>query len=112
MTNFQRMWLNLLNNMSLTKENKMAVGGYSLPADFQCISLNFLASLEDLSFEERIEKIYTHITGKTLPQNAFSNLEEADFPASVASIDQGLSVLELFDGKNANYTDYFVLGDS
>ena len=90
----------------------MAVGGYSLPADFQCISLNFLASLEDLSFEERIEKIYTHITGKTLPQNAFSNLEEADFPASVASIDQGLSVLELFDGKNANYTDYFVLGDS
>ena len=97
--------------MSSTKENKMAVGGYSLPADFQCVSPAFLTSLEDLSYEDRIERIYRHITGKNLPENAFSRLDGAEFPASVASIDQGLSVLELFDGKNANYTDYFVEGD-
>lgn len=112
MMNFQLTLLSLLNNMSLTKENKMAVGGYSLPADFQCVTTQFLSSLEECSYEERIERIYTHITGKNLPQNAFANLEGAEFPASVASIDQGLSVLELFDGKNANYTDYIVNGDS
>lgn len=112
MMNFQLTLLSLLNNMSLTKENKMAVGGYSLPADFQCVTTQFLSSLEECSYEERVERIYTHITGKNLPQNAFANLEGAEFPASVASIDQGLSVLELFDGKNANYTDYIVNGDS
>ncbi len=111
MKNFPLTLLSLLNNMDLTKENEIGVGGYGLPADFQCITPAFLSSIENLSYEERISTVYRYITGKELPENAFLNLENADFPASVASIDQGLSVLELNDGKNANYTDYIVNGD-
>ena len=111
MKNFLSTLLSLLNNMDLTKENKVGVGGYGLPADFQCITPSFLSSIEDLSYEERISTIYHYITGNDLPKNAFSNLNNAEFPASVASIDQGLSALELNDGENANYTDYIVNGD-
>ena len=94
--------------MSISKERNIEVGGYSLPADFQCISKAFLSSLQDMAYADRIKAIYKEILGFELPRNAFSNLEDAEFPASVVSIDEGLAVLELFDGKNANYTDYIV----
>ena len=94
--------------MDLLKERNIGVGGYSLPADFQCITTAFLSSLQDMAYFDRIKVIYKHILGAELPKNAFSNLEDAEFPASVVSIDQGLAVLELFDGLSANYTDYIV----
>ena len=94
--------------MDLQKERNIGVGGYSLPADFQCINTAFLSSLQDMAYFDRIRVIYKHILGAELPKNAFSNLEDAEFPASVVSIDQGLAVLELFDGLSANYTDYIV----
>lgn len=110
MKNFPNTWLNSLNNMDLTKERNIAIGGYSLPADFTLITPSMLSSLQDLSYEERIQTLYKCLSGNELPENAFSNLSNVNFPASVVSIDQGLSVLELFDGINANYTDYLVKG--
>ncbi len=96
--------------MDLTKERNIAIGGYNLPADFTCITPNFLSSLQDLSYEDRIKTIYKHLTKSELSSSAFIKVSNASFPASVTFIDQGLAVLELFDGNNANYTDYIVQG--
>ena len=92
--------------MDLQKEQNIKVGGYYLPADFQCITLDFLSSLENLSFEDRISSIFTKIFGENLPNGVFDALKNSEFPASVISIDQGLAVLELFDGSSASYIDY------
>lgn len=108
MKNFPLTLLNLFNSMNVSKERNIEVGGYSLPADFQCITTAFLSSLQDMAYTDRIKAIYKKILGVELPKNSFSNLEDAEFPASVVSIDQGLAVLELFDGASANYTDYIV----
>ena len=99
MKNFPNTWLNSLNNMDLTKERNIAIGGYNLPADFTCITPKFLSSLYDLSYEDRIKTIYKHLTKTELSSSAFINVSNASFPASVMNIDQGLAVLELFDGK-------------
>ncbi len=92
--------------MDINKQKDIKVGGYNLPADFQCITLRYLTSLTDLSFEERISSIYVNIFGENLPDNLFGALKNAEFPASVVSVDQGLAVLELFDGDSASYIDY------
>ena len=92
--------------MDLQKEQNIKVGGYYLPADFQCITLDFLSSLENLSFEDRISSIFTKIFGENLANGVFDALKNSEFPASVISIDQGLAVLELFDGSSASYIDY------
>ena len=83
------------------------IGGYKLPADFQCLTNDLLYSLIDLSFVDRIEKLYNHVTNKILHKNVFESLKTATMPASVVSVDDGFSVLELFDGNTANYQDYF-----
>ena len=82
------------------------IGGYSLPADFQCVDNDFLSSLLPLTFVQRANAIFTHFTGKTLSDNAFDCFEDKDFLASVISVDDGLNILELFDGKNLSYEDY------
>ena len=104
----------LLTEMGI-KDNKTLnakIGGYKLPADFKCLNLKFLTELYDLSFEERITSIYNFVLGKNLSNEAFSSINESDFPASVLSVDDGISVLELFDGKSCNYSDYFLGADT
>lgn len=88
------------------KITKAKIGWYNLPADFQCLDLNYLDSLKDKSFEDRIIDLYSRFTGKILPQNAFENLIDCEFPASVISVDDTICALELYDGKTLNYNDY------
>ena len=91
--------------MNSQKEN-IKVGGYDLPADFQCITLDYLKTLTDLGFEDRISSLYNRFTGEDLPKNTLSAVANSEFPASVVDVDQGLAVLELFDGDSASYVDY------
>ena len=83
------------------------IGGYNLPADFHYVTIEFLKSLVDLSFEDRINKICAKISKNADFKCSFSSVENAEFPASVVSLDDTVSVLELFDGESANYIDYF-----
>ena len=87
-------------------KNDIKIGGYTIPADFKCLNLNFLKDLEEKSFEDRTSCIYNFILGKNLPCNAFDKLDLDNFPASVISVDDGLSVLELFGKTSCNFTDY------
>ncbi len=89
------------------KATKAKIGWYNLPADFKYLDIKYLQSLKDKSFEDRICDLYNRFTGKNLSKIAFSNVSESEFPASVISVDDTISVLELFDGNNANYKDYF-----
>lgn len=97
-----------MKNVFLT-DNK--IGGYKLPADFQCLTNTFLNQLIDCSFEDRISKIYSKISGNAF-NGSLNALKQAKFPASVVCVDDTFSILELFDGLNANYTDYFYGFDS
>lgn len=89
------------------KTTKAKIGWYNLPADFQCLDIKYLDELKDKTFEERIIGLYHRFTGKTLTLDAFSKIKNSEFPASVVSVDDTICALELFDGENLNYKDYF-----
>lgn len=91
---------------------KTDIGGYDLPADFPCLNASFLKSLEDLEFIDRVKAIFKFFTNTTLQNSDFSNIEDAEFPASIVNVDESLAVLELFDGVNANYLDYIFSGEN
>lgn len=93
-----------MKNNSLIK-NK--IGGYKLPADFKCLTMDFLSDLSDCSFEERILKIFAKISNNECFNGSFDSVQNAEFPLSVVPVDNTVSVLELFDGKSLNYEDYF-----
>jgi hypothetical protein len=82
------------------------IGGYQLPADFQCLNLKFLKELSDLSFEDRIKSIYAFVFGNDLIDGNFSSIKDCEYPASVYGVDDNVSVLELFDGESCCYNDY------
>lgn len=82
------------------------IGGYKLPADFKCLSLDFLKSLTDLSFQERIVSIYQFVLNKTIPETFFESIDLAEYPANVYGVDDEISVLELFDGNTLTFLDY------
>jgi hypothetical protein len=87
-------------------KNEIQVGRYKIPADFKCLNVEFLTSLLPLDFFERVEKVYTFLSGKALPEFAFSNLLEVEFPASFCVLDDDFIAVELNDGNNLAYTDY------
>lgn len=89
------------------KTTKAKIGWYNLPADFQCLDIKYLDELKDKTFEERIIGLYHRFTGKTLTLDAFAKVKVSEFPASVVSVDDTICALELFDGENLNYKDYF-----
>lgn len=93
--------------MKIKLTNNKQIGGYNLPADFQCLTLDFLRSIGELSFKERISSLYNFVTGKNLNNSVFDGLYDTEFFANVLSIDEGLALLELIDGKKGNYEDYF-----
>ncbi len=92
--------------VSLDKTLNAEIGGYKLPADFKCLSLNFLKSLVDISFEKRIISIYKTVLNKDIDNSYFSSISSSEFPASVYGVDDCVSVLELFDGNSLSYADY------
>lgn len=93
--------------MSSNNKTTMAkIGWYNLPADFQCLDVDYLEGLKDKDFEERINELYYRFTGKSLNSDAFSRIY-SEYPATVVSVDDTICALELFDGKTANYKDYF-----
>lgn len=98
-----------MNRVKFTKNTE--IGGYKLPADFPYITQEFLSSLTDLSFEQRVEKIVKAFSGVDLDSEAFSKIENAEFPATVVTLDESLAILELFDGNTLSYTDY-IIGDT
>ncbi len=97
--------------MSFKSNENTKIGGYELPADFPYITNEFISSLIDLSFEERINKIYSFISKNSANSFSFEDIKNADFPSSIISVDIGLAVLELNDGKGLNYNDYLGNGD-
>ncbi len=82
------------------------IGGYKLPADFKCLSLEFLKSLTDLSFQDRIASIYQFVFNKTISETFFESVDFAEYPANVYGVDDEISVLELFDGNTLTFLDY------
>ncbi|MBO7215157.1 MAG: hypothetical protein J6V66_06670 [Clostridia bacterium] len=82
------------------------IGGYKLPADFKCLNTNFLGSLEDLSFAERLASIYKFVLGKNLPNGLVERFDSDEFLANVLSVDDKISVLELFGGETCSYNDF------
>ncbi|MBR5438824.1 MAG: hypothetical protein IKV61_01205 [Clostridia bacterium] len=82
------------------------IGGSFLPADFPYFTEAFISKLCESDFCERITLVYEAVSNRKLSQQAFKNLENAQYPASVVSVDDGLNLIELFDGSNAEYGDY------
>ena len=97
--------------MMLENNENIKFGRYKLPAEFPYLTREFITSLSDLTFQERIEKIYFFLSGKKLDETAFSKLDNAEFPLSLVTVDHGLAVLELNDGYSANYIDYIFVND-
>lgn len=91
----------------LFKEN-LEIGGYKLPTDFVCIDNALLNRVKDLDFYSGYKVIFEHLSSSTLPNNALDNLNGLDFPLSLVTFDENLSAVEMFDGKNAVYTDYIL----
>lgn len=87
-------------------KNDIKIGGYTIPADFKCLSLEFLSGLLDLEFNDRVKLVYKHFTGNELTDTAFSNLINAEYPATANVLSDNLVVIELFDGKTLSYEDY------
>ena len=82
------------------------IGGSFLPADFPYFDGVFISSLLDLDFYGRIVAVYEGITKRKLDKKNFEGIKNAQYPASVVSVDDGLNLLELFDGSVADYSDY------
>ena len=84
----------------------ISIGGSFLPADFPYFDASFLTKLIESDFFERVTLVYEGITNRKLNSTAFQNLKDSEYPASVVSVDDGVNVLELFDGATADYSDY------
>ena len=82
------------------------IGGSFLPADFPYLNEQFISKLCESDFLERITTVYELITNRKLKNNAFNGIKNAQYPASVVSVDDGLTLLELYDGDSADYSDY------
>ena len=87
-------------------KSDIKIGGYTIPADFKCLSLEFLNELLQLEFVDRVKLVYKHFTGNELTDTAFSNLINAEFPATANVLSDNLVAIELFDGKTLSYEDY------
>ena len=91
-------------------KNNLEIGGYTIPADFKCLNLDFLNSLLELDFFDRVKAVYKHFTGEELTSSAFLNLNNAEFPATVNvlpnELDLNILAVELNDGNNYSYEDY------
>ncbi len=87
-------------------KNDIKIGGYTIPADFKCLSLEFLSGLLDLEFNDRVKLVYKHFTGNELTDTAFNSLVNAEYPATANVLSDNLVVIELFDGKTLSYEDY------
>lgn len=99
-----------MTKLRLFNEN-LEIGGYKLPTDFVCINTALLNEAKDLDFFSGYKLIYEYISGESLSSNAFDNLMGVDFPLSLVTFDDNLSAVEMFDGKNAVYTDYILQTD-
>ncbi len=96
-----------MSKLKLFNEN-LEIGGYKLPTDFVCINQALLNKVKDLDFFSGYKLIFEYLSSTTLPNNALDNLNGVDFPLSVVTFDENLSAIEMFDGKNAVYTDYLL----
>ena len=92
-------------NIKIFKQT-INIGGSFLPADFPYFDAGFLNKLIESDFFERITMVYEALTNRKLNSKAFQNLKDSEYPASVVSVDDGINVLELFDGATADYSDY------
>ena len=87
--------------------NEIEIGGFKIPADFKCIDGAFIKKFESLNYFERFNEVYSLIVGETVSGVKLDGLVNAEFPASIMSLDDNLAVVELFDGETATYLDYF-----
>ncbi len=96
-----------MGKLKLFNEN-LEIGGYKLPTDFICIDNALLNKVKDLDFYSGYKFIFEYLSSSALPSNAFDNLNGVEFPLSVVTFDENISAVEMFDGKNAIYTDYIL----
>ena len=96
-----------MNKVKLFNEN-LEIGGYILPTDFVCINESLIKNAQNLDFFDAYKLIYEYISESKLPADAFANLSGVEMPLSIVNFDENLSAVEMFDGKNAVYTDYIV----
>jgi hypothetical protein len=100
-----------MGKLKLFNEN-LEIGGYQLPTDFVCVDTALLDRVKDLDFFSGYKLIFEYLSSTDLPSNAFDNLKDVEFPLSIVSFDENLSAVEMFDGKNAVYTDYLLQTDN
>lgn len=99
-----------MGKLKLFNEN-LEIGGYKLPTDFVCVDTALLNKAKDLDFYSGYKLIFEYLSSTALPSNALDNLNGVDFPLSLVTFDDNLSAVEMFDGKNAIYTDYILQTD-
>ena len=99
-----------MTKLKLFNEN-LEIGGYKLPTDFVCINSALLNKVKDLDFYSGYKVLFEYLSTTSLDGNAFDNLADVEFPLSLVTFDDNLSAVEMFDGKNAIYTDYLLQTD-
>lgn len=85
----------MLNN-NLSKDKKIEIGGYNLPADFKYLEKDFLLSLIDEEFSKKVSKVYFKLTGKSYNFNKI---------VEIFMIDDSICTVDLASNKSANYCD-------
>ncbi len=95
----------MAKKIKIFKQN-VNFGGFLLPADFHYIEVGFLKELSSLTFSERIIAVYELLSGNAFKKEWLNSIKDCEYPATVVSVDEGLNLLELYDGKSFDYTDY------
>ncbi|MBO5926582.1 MAG: hypothetical protein J6Q38_03380 [Clostridia bacterium] len=81
-------------------KDKIEIGKYLIPADFKCLSKDFLKSLRDLDFNTRVEAVFCRLCDKKERFKDFSIFPE------VYSFDESICGIDLTQGETATYLDY------
>ncbi len=95
----------MAKKIKIFKQN-VNFGGFLLPADFHYIDVTFLKELSLLPFNQRIIAVYELLTEKPFDKTWLNNVNNCEYPATVVSVDEGLNLLELYDGNSFDYSDY------
>ena len=85
----------MLNN-NILKDKKVEIGGYILPADFKYLDKDFLLSLVDEEFSNKVKKVYFKLTNKEY---------NFDKTIDIFMVDDTICTVDLACNKNLNYSD-------